>query len=36
MYRLLTEFGATPSSRFRIQAAPRREDDIDDFLNTGK
>jgi phage terminase small subunit len=35
MYRLLTEFGATPSSRFRIRAEPKREDDIDEFLDTG-
>jgi P27 family predicted phage terminase small subunit len=34
MYRLLTEFGATPSSRSRIQAEPKREDGIDEHLDT--
>jgi P27 family predicted phage terminase small subunit len=35
MYRLLMEFGATPSSRSRIKADQQREEDIDEFLNTG-
>jgi P27 family predicted phage terminase small subunit len=35
MYRLLTEFGATPSSRSRIKADQQREEDIDEFLATG-
>jgi P27 family predicted phage terminase small subunit len=35
MYRLLTEFGATPSSRSRIKADQQREDEIDEFLDTG-
>jgi hypothetical protein len=35
MYRLLTEFGATPSSRSRIKADQQREEDIDELLNTG-
>jgi hypothetical protein len=35
MYRLLTEFGATSSSRSRIKADRQREEDIDEFLGTG-
>jgi hypothetical protein len=35
MYRLLTEFGAKPSSRSSIQVEPKREDDIDEFVDTG-
>jgi P27 family predicted phage terminase small subunit len=34
MYRLLTEFGATPSSRSRIKADQQRVEEIDEFLNT--
>jgi P27 family predicted phage terminase small subunit len=34
VYRLLTEFGATPSSRSRIKADQQREEDIDEFLAT--
>jgi P27 family predicted phage terminase small subunit len=35
MYRLLTEIGATPSSRSRIKADQQREEDIDESLNAG-
>jgi phage terminase small subunit len=35
MYRLLTQVGATPASRSRIQAEPEREEDIHEILDTG-
>jgi P27 family predicted phage terminase small subunit len=35
IYRLLTDFGATRSSRSHFKADQQREDDIDEFLNAG-